>query len=151
MKRSTKIKSVTMALLIALTNYLCGCSVVGLGMGAAVDCSEDNYKIVEGRQLVSIKPGTQTVLNLRAGSQINGKYDGLAVKKTDNDITPDSLIILQVTDSLTEKTDYSYISLRSIESVMISAKKDAKFGGLTIGLLIDAAVVFMALAYHGTI
>jgi hypothetical protein len=150
MKRSIKIKTVTLAVLIALANYMGGCSVVGLGMGAAVDYSKDEYKKVEGKQLVSIKPGTPAVLNLKDGSQLIGNYDGLAVKKTDNDIAADSLIVLQNADSLAEKTNYSYISLRSIDSVLIKNKKDLKYIGLGFGLIIDALITAAAISISGS-
>lgn len=135
--------------LLVVTILSSSCSVVGLGMGAAIDYGEDDYKIVETKKLVSTKPGTHTLVNLKDGSQLIGNYDGLAVKKPDNDIAADSLIILQNIDSLAEKTNYSYISLHSVESVMIKNKKDMKYIGLAFGIIIDAVIAAAAIGFSG--
>jgi hypothetical protein len=83
MKRSIKIKTVILAVLIGLANYMGGCSVVGLGVGAAIDNSIDDKKSLTNWECGKIKEGTETTVHLSDGSAISGKFGGLEKKKTE--------------------------------------------------------------------
>ncbi len=80
-KSSTKNKSVAMAVLVALANCISGCSVVGLGVGLAIDGATKDEKAIDKYQCGEIKCNTKTVFHLNNGSTISGLFDGLENKR----------------------------------------------------------------------
>ena len=149
MKNSNKIRSASTALLLTLTSYMSGCSVVGLGVGTAIDSSKPDYRMVEGEQILSIKPGTKTTLHLESGSLENGKFAGYATmtSKEPTPLDPDSTLTLDerrliIQPSHNSKSDQGteYIPLRTVKFAEIKNNKHAKYIGLGIGLVIDIMI-----------
>jgi hypothetical protein len=54
-----------------------GCSVIGFGIGSAIDSSKPKEKIVPGWEVQTIKPGNKIMLILKDGSGLEGKFLGL--------------------------------------------------------------------------
>jgi hypothetical protein len=54
-----------------------GCSIIGLGIGAAIDQSSPATKTIEDREIEKIRRGTLTTAYLWDGSQITGAFGGL--------------------------------------------------------------------------
>lgn len=162
MKNSNKFRLVAVVLLMAMTNYLCGCSVVGLSVGATIDSHRPDNKIIEKEQVESIKPDTRTTVFTRDGSQKTGKFGGLTEKpsfeKPDNDRDPglsasEKQIILRhaVNSDSVLYSDYTlkisdeYIDLNDISLIEVPRKKYCKWIGLGAGLAIDAVLIFAAI------
>ena len=61
----------------AVTFLLNGCSLIGLGLGAAADAKKPDQMNIPGRSVETVKPGTQIEIVLKDGSQLSGKYLGL--------------------------------------------------------------------------
>ena len=144
-----KIKNLTALIMVfAMTFLSSGCSVVGLSIGVAIDEGKGDYKVVEEKQLESIRPGTETIVNLKDGSQKKGDFAGLTQQVVDKDVAhdravavPDSGIILKEYGLAENTTEYNFVPLRSIECVKISNDKNLKYTFLGIGLLFDALVI----------
>lgn len=83
MKHSIKNKPVTLAVLIAITCYLCGCSMVGYGVGSAIDNSKDDRKSITNWECSKTKEGTEITVHLLADSTISGKFGGMEKKKAE--------------------------------------------------------------------
>jgi hypothetical protein len=151
MKNSNKIKLVAMAVFISLANCMCGCSVVGLGVGAAIDNKQPEYRKMETHQFQSIEPGKEIVLHLEDGSLRSGKYsdnhnrrhENTAIFYKDTALTlGEQMLIIQpryVSDSVQQNET---VSLSSISFMEIKNKKEAKHLGLMAGLIIDIALVY---------
>jgi hypothetical protein len=56
---------------------LSGCSVIGYGIGTAIDNSKENYRNTEKWELDEAKKGRKIRMTLEDGEVINGKYKGL--------------------------------------------------------------------------
>jgi hypothetical protein len=119
---------------------------MGLGTGAMIDSGKPDYKIVEKDQVTSIEPGTKTILYVGGGYTKAGKFAGFAIKPNElkngeerglKSASPDSLLILQSPESI--KTEY--IPLQDLYFAEVKTRKNAKYIGLGIGLLIDIAMV----------
>lgn len=146
MKSSVKIKSVTMAILIALVNYLCGCSVVGLGVGALIDKSRPDYTTVEPDKILDLGPGTKMTLFMEDGSYEYGKVAG-TTSKIPGERTPDNIDSIMTFDQrmlIFESIVYpdtdrhaQYLPLRSVGYARVHNSKNAKYVGLVIGLFFD--------------
>ena len=61
--------------LVLLT--LAGCSLIGLGIGAAVDSGKPSRKEIPSWEVHSIKPGTKLTIFLNSGELLTGKYIGM--------------------------------------------------------------------------
>ena len=57
---------------------LCGCSVIGLMIGAVSDASKPNQLTIPGWQVQTVKPGAWINITLTGGERLSGKYSGLA-------------------------------------------------------------------------
>lgn len=53
-----------------------GCSLIGLGIGAAIDASKPDTVSIPGWKIVKIKPGTKINVLLDTGERMEGKYRG---------------------------------------------------------------------------
>lgn len=65
-----------LAIIAALFLLQSGCSVVGLGIGAAIDAHKPDSVIVQGYRLTQIEQGTPLTLTLTNGSNIAGTFNG---------------------------------------------------------------------------
>jgi hypothetical protein len=63
----------SIAVILFLTD---GCSLIGLGIGAAIDASKPDTVSVPGWRIVKIKPGTKINVLLNTGERMEGKYRG---------------------------------------------------------------------------
>jgi len=52
-----------------------GCSVVGLGIGAAIDAHKPDSVIVQGYRLTTIEQGSPLTVTLNYGSRVTGTFD----------------------------------------------------------------------------
>jgi len=69
-----------LALLVAAGSTILfnGCSVIGLGLGAAIDAGKPSQqRSLAVWKVLGVKPGTQITIVLRDGNQIKGKFVGL--------------------------------------------------------------------------
>ena len=151
MKFSNKIRLMTVAVLAALTNYLCGCSAVGLGIGTAIDRKHPEYNIIESHQLQSIKPGKDIVLHLEDGSLRRGKYSDSTKGKSINAkisckdtvlTVKDQMLIIKspcISDSIKQNES---IPLDSISFIEVKNTREAKHFGFMTGLIIDLALIY---------
>ena len=64
----------SMAAILFLTD---GCSLIGLGIGSAVDASKPDSVYIPGWRIVKVKPGTKINVLLHNGEQTKGKYLGM--------------------------------------------------------------------------
>lgn len=151
MKNSNKFRLVAVILLMALTNYLCGCSVVGLGVGAAIDNKRSDYKTMESDQLQFIDPGTDVTLHLNDGSTRHGIYSGNTTEKLKDDANSgidttltlnERMLIIQTPHIPEGSRKIEYIPLNSISLIEIKNVKEAKHLGFMTGLIIDIVLVY---------
>ena len=56
----------------------CGCTLIGFGIGAAIDKSHKRPDIVEGWRITRIEKGTRVNVFLRDGRQVQGIFNGLS-------------------------------------------------------------------------
>jgi hypothetical protein len=54
-----------------------GCTLIGLGVGAAIDSSQPDYTRIPGWDVSEIKTGKRIILNLHDGKVVAGKFQGL--------------------------------------------------------------------------
>jgi hypothetical protein len=147
-------KSTALNAILAITILSSGCSVVGLGVGAAIDGCTPDYERVEIDRVKSIKRKTKTVVHLDNGSLRTGKFKHLVtrpvVENTNRDIDPraisiEEILVLQLggnRDSLAQSgisgiKSYEYINLSDVTSVEARRTKYCKWIGLAVGLAID--------------
>ncbi len=64
------------AIVAALLLFQSGCSVVGLGIGAAIDAHKPDSVIVQGYRLTTIEKGSPLTVTLTNGSKIAGTFNG---------------------------------------------------------------------------
>jgi hypothetical protein len=64
------------AIVAALLLLQSGCSVVGLGIGAAIDAHKPDSVIVQGYRLTTIEKGSPLTVTLSYGSTITGWFNG---------------------------------------------------------------------------
>jgi hypothetical protein len=57
--------------------FLIGCSLVGLGIGAAVDASQPDTRSFPGWEVTSVAPGSIIRVHLLNGDMLRGKYGGV--------------------------------------------------------------------------
>jgi len=62
------------AIVAALLLLQSGCSVVGLGIGAAIDAHKPDTAIVRGYHLITIEQGSPLTVTLTNGSRISGTF-----------------------------------------------------------------------------
>lgn len=143
-----KVKYLIMLLIVTILSS--GCSVVGLGTGALIDSSKPDYKFIEKDQISTLKPGTRTILHVDERYTKEGKFVGFTVKSDENgtggktdtsDTAPDSSLIIRSLESMKTDIKYEYIPLQDIDYTQVKNKKNAKYIGLGVGLLIDIAII----------
>lgn len=61
----------------------CGCTLIGLGIGAAIDKSHKSVDTVEGWRITRIAKGTPVQVLLRDGRQVQGIFNGLRFDGTE--------------------------------------------------------------------
>lgn len=64
-------------LIAAATILLNGCSIIGLGIGAAIDASNPDQVNMPVGNVKTVKPGTKIIIVLKDSTQISGKYIGI--------------------------------------------------------------------------
>jgi len=67
--------SIAAAIVAALLLSQSGCSMVGLGIGAAIDAHKPDSVIVQGYRLTTIEQGSPLTVTLNNGSRITGTFD----------------------------------------------------------------------------
>jgi hypothetical protein len=65
-------------LLITAALGACGCTLIGFGVGAAIDKSHKKPDVVEGFRITRIEKGTRVKVYLRDGRQVQGIFNGLS-------------------------------------------------------------------------
>jgi hypothetical protein len=118
----------------ALILQWCGCSVIGLGIGAASDSKKPSQ--IQGWEVEKVDPGKTVTLVLRDSSRIKGKFIGLERLQDQEyaetydqarELKPDGVVLPKLDDtvSITTKTekkfegeffgfDHGYILLRIV-------------------------------------
>jgi len=151
MKNSNKINLIALAVLIALANYMCGCSVVGLGVGAAIDSRRPDYRMIESEQAQSIDTGTNVTIHHKDGSLRKGKFTDHTSEESkeapvhDNDTTlslNEGMLIIHFPFSTGTIQKIECIPLHSISHIEITNVKETKHLGLITGLIIDILLVW---------
>jgi hypothetical protein len=163
MQKSNKIRLAAFALLILSANCLCGCSVVGMGVGATIDSHRRDCKIVEKEDVASIKPDTKITVYTWDGSQKTGEFGGLDPQPLSQNpeiqkelaaaASEKRILIRNIMSSYsTTTTDSSlqpseeYVDFQDIAFIEAPRRKSCKWVGLGLGLLVDGAVVAAAIA-----
>ncbi|UCC80435.1 MAG: hypothetical protein JSW64_03475 [Candidatus Zixiibacteriota bacterium] len=151
MKNSNKIRILAMAVLVALTNYMYGCSVVGLGVGAAIDRKTPDYKKVKSDQAQSIARGRDATLYLDDGSSRSGEFQGItnekpkeaAVSDIDTTLTlHECVLIIQSPYFPDGSREKECIPVNSISYIEVRNIKEAKHLGFMTGLIVDIVLVW---------
>ncbi|MEE9441871.1 MAG: hypothetical protein V3V99_04315 [candidate division Zixibacteria bacterium] len=68
-----------LGLLLALIPLMSGCSLIGLGVGAAIDSHKPKTKKIPIWAANTIKPGDQVIAHLDNGMSLSGSYRGVMV------------------------------------------------------------------------
>ena len=110
-----------------------GCSVIGFRLGAKVDNSRADYKIVKPEDYETIKNSQKITVYLNDNSVMKGKFDG---------VTDQHLVLIE--PSL-DDLDIRYIKLDEINSIEIktTGHGPVKWFGLGIGLAFDYVIVLV--------
>lgn len=115
-----------------------GCSVIGFRLGAKVDNSRADYKIVKPEDYETIKNSQKITVYLNDNSVMKGNFDG---------VTDQHLVLIK--PSL-DDLDIRYIKLDEINSIEIktTGQTEARWFGLGIGLALDFVAAYaLFLAY----
>lgn len=54
-----------------------GCSVIGLGIGTAIDSNGEDERSVPGWEILTVDPGTIVTIFLRSGNVVRGSFRGI--------------------------------------------------------------------------
>ena len=74
MNDQRRFRIVKLAIIAATLLLQCGCSVVGLGIGEAIDSHKPDSVTVQGWRLATIKQGSPLKITLNDGSTITGRF-----------------------------------------------------------------------------
>jgi hypothetical protein len=139
------------SIIISSAVLLCsGCSVVGLGVGAAIDGKRSDYTTIESCQLQSLDSGTDVTLYLEDGSSRSGEFQGITTEKPKEAAVSDIDTTLTLHEcALIIRSPYfpdgsrekECIPVNSISYIEVSNIKEAKHLGFMTGLIIDILLV----------
>jgi hypothetical protein len=117
----------TVALLCWL---LSGCTVIGLGIGAAVDHHVDRPRYTTSENAQNIPPGSAVRVTLTSGDTLRGKFIGLRTLSAEQQFMMQS------------NRQTVGIPLENIQRIYASPRRTYYWGlGAVIGLAVDAALV----------
>jgi len=83
MKKKGKIRLAILTVLVAATNCLCGCSIIGYGAGLAIDNSIDDKKRFTNWECGKISRGTETTVYLSDGDTLWGEFASMEKKPSE--------------------------------------------------------------------
>lgn len=92
------IKAISAIIIVAV--FLYGCTIVGLGLGAAIDAGKPDYKSVPGWDLHTLEANQKMKLYLNKGDSLIGEYVGVSSAYT-SDYKSKLEVFFEDNDSLT--------------------------------------------------
>ena len=132
--------AVAMSILVFTGN---GCSIVGLGIGSAVDQSFPRSNLVSKEHLQSIEVGSTVEITFFNKTSMTGTYLGFGQTMMSQGVKADNsapggiscidLIILRTPSGMNE------IRIEEVESIKILKNGNMKWIGLLIGIGLDVA------------
>jgi hypothetical protein len=151
MKRKSKGFKVKYSIMLLIVIILfSGCSVVGLGVGAAIDRKTPDYKKVKSDQAQSLERGRDVTLYLDDGSSRSGEFQEITIEKPKKAIVSDidttltlyeCVLIVQSPYFPVGSRENECIPIDSVSCIEVSNIKEAKHLGFMTGLIIDIVLV----------
>ena len=130
---------------IVIMTLSSSCSVVGYGIGSALD--SPSYTISDANEQVEeIEKGREITVYLKNGATKKGNFFGLEINYPDSiDNRPLKSIWMQ------KGEQQIYININDVESIYISSAGEQKYIGLGIGAAIDITYIIIFLSGMATL
>jgi hypothetical protein len=124
----------TAVLLSAIGVFGTGCTLIGFGIGAAVDASKKPV-VVPGEQVAGIAKGATVRIALKDGRRIKGKYLGLVPAEGSGPEGPTAILVD------TGSGPAPPIKVADVAELRVSRKAQGKWIGAGVGAALDIAAV----------
>lgn len=143
MNRSAHRGTTGVVILVVLvsTFSLEGCTLLGIGIGAAVDHGKHDVEVA-GWQFEEVKPGTQLELILKSGETIKGEYLDRGATGAAGASSAAAPVVPSIR-LLVEEKKLSY-AVDDVGMVRIRPGRSGKRVGAILGLGVDLALVYAA-------
>lgn len=121
---------------MVLAASLAGCTLVGAGLGGAVDAAKPGrYQARPVSAAPVIEPGTRVIAQLRGGRRLEGKYQGL---RGPTAVDPERYVLV----AADERTESAAVS--EIARLDVDVGAGGWWRGAAVGAMVDGIVVLLA-------